>query len=63
MLIRGRGLCGLGGLCGRLGGGLRGGCGGGFGGLLVLGGVLDVVDAIIYSAPVSYLWLYLLKTS
>ena len=25
------------------------------------GGVLDVVDAIIYSAPVSYLWLYLLK--
>jgi phosphatidate cytidylyltransferase len=27
------------------------------------GGVLDVVDAIIYSAPVSYLWLYLLKTS
>ena len=27
------------------------------------GGVLDVVDAIIYSAPVSYLWLYLLKSS
>jgi phosphatidate cytidylyltransferase len=26
------------------------------------GGVLDVVDAIIYSAPVSYLWLYLLRT-
>jgi len=26
------------------------------------GGVLDVVDAIIYSAPVSYLWFYLLKT-
>ena len=25
------------------------------------GGVLDVVDAIIYSAPVSYAWLYLLK--
>lgn len=25
------------------------------------GGVLDVVDAIIYSAPVSYLWLYLVK--
>ena len=25
------------------------------------GGVLDVVDAIIYSAPLSYLWLYLLK--
>jgi phosphatidate cytidylyltransferase len=27
------------------------------------GGVLDVVDAIIYSAPVSYLWFYLLKSS
>ena len=27
------------------------------------GGVLDVVDAIIFSAPVSYLWLYLLATS
>jgi phosphatidate cytidylyltransferase len=25
------------------------------------GGVLDVVDAIIYSAPVSYLWFFLLK--
>ena len=25
------------------------------------GGVLDVVDAIIYSAPVSYLWFYLLR--
>jgi phosphatidate cytidylyltransferase len=25
------------------------------------GGVLDVVDAILYSAPVSYLWLYLVK--
>jgi phosphatidate cytidylyltransferase len=25
------------------------------------GGVLDVVDAIIFSAPVSYLWFYLLK--
>jgi phosphatidate cytidylyltransferase len=25
------------------------------------GGVLDVVDAIIYSAPVSYLWFVLLK--
>jgi phosphatidate cytidylyltransferase len=25
------------------------------------GGVLDVVDAILYSAPVSYLWLYLLR--
>ena len=25
------------------------------------GGVLDVVDAILYSAPVSYLWFYLLK--
>ena len=27
------------------------------------GGVLDVVDAILFSAPVAYLWLYLLKTS
>jgi phosphatidate cytidylyltransferase len=26
------------------------------------GGVLDVVDAILYSAPVAYLWLYLLKS-
>lgn len=25
------------------------------------GGVLDVLDAIIYSAPVSYLWFYLLR--
>jgi phosphatidate cytidylyltransferase len=25
------------------------------------GGVLDVVDAILFAAPVSYLWLYLLK--
>jgi phosphatidate cytidylyltransferase len=25
------------------------------------GGVLDVVDAIIYSAPVSYFWFYFLK--
>ena len=26
------------------------------------GGVLDVVDAIIFSAPISYLWFYLVKT-
>jgi phosphatidate cytidylyltransferase len=27
------------------------------------GGVLDVVDAIIFAAPVSYFWLYFLKTA